>query len=126
VLWLCSQDDSNFFEKAFEALPCTYIADGHHRAASSFNVGKLRREEAKEKGVEITGEEPFMYFMAIHYPESNLKILDYNRVLKSINDLTESQFLEKIGESYDISGPLPQDSDPKPKAKGECSLYIGK
>jgi len=47
-----------------------------------------------------------MFFMAIHYPESNLKILDYNRVLKSINDLNEEQFLEKIGESYDIIGPL--------------------
>ena len=48
----------------------------------------MRREKAKESGQEVTGEEPFNFFMAIHYPESNLKIMDYNRVLKSINEMS--------------------------------------
>lgn len=84
----------------------------------------MRREKAKENGVEITGEESFMFFMAIHYPESNLKILDYNRVLKSINGLTKEQFLEKVGESYHIKGPIDATEDPRPAQKGECSLFI--
>jgi uncharacterized protein (DUF1015 family) len=63
--------------------------------------------------------------MAIHYPENNLKILDYNRVLKTLNGITNEQFLEKIAESYDIKGPLPDDADTKPSAKGECTLYLG-
>jgi uncharacterized protein (DUF1015 family) len=46
VLWRCSCDDSNFFQAAFENISCTYIADGHHRAASAYNVGKMRREKA--------------------------------------------------------------------------------
>lgn len=67
-----------------------------------------------------------MFFMAIHYPESNLKIMDYNRVLKSINDLTEEQFLEKVSEAYDITGALAETDDPHPIEKGQCSLYLGK
>jgi hypothetical protein len=52
--------------------------------------------------------------MAIHYPESNLKIMDYNRVLKTINGISNEDFLAKIGESYDIRGPLESSADPKP------------
>lgn len=63
--------------------------------------------------------------MAIHYPESNLKIMDYNRVLKSINDLSSEQFIEKMSESYHID-PIAEGSDFKPKAKFNCSLYIDK
>jgi len=63
--------------------------------------------------------------MAIHFPESNLKILDYNRVLKTINDLTPEQFLEKISDSYEIK-PVEEGDDPKPKAKQWCSLYLDK
>lgn len=52
--------------------------------------------------------------------------MDYNRVLKSLNDLTEEQFLERVSESYDIKGPLVPEDDPYPKTKGQCSLFIGK
>lgn len=85
----------------------------------------MRREAAKESGQELTGEEPFMYFMAIHYPESNLKIMDYNRVLKTLGDFTSEQFLEKVSESYDISPLEEGPADPKPQSKGQCSLYLG-
>jgi uncharacterized protein (DUF1015 family) len=50
-MWQCSEDDSDFFEKAFGNIPHTYIADGHHRAAASYNVGKKRRDAAIEAGV---------------------------------------------------------------------------
>lgn len=53
--------------------------------------------------------------MAIHYPESNLRILDYNRVLKTLNDMSNEEFISKISDSYDIEGPLPESDDlPKP------------
>lgn len=102
VVWLCSVEDSKYFTEKFAEIPCTYIADGHHRAASAFNVGKMRREQAREKGTEVTGEEQFNFFMAIHYPESTLKILDYNRVLKNLNGMTNEDFLQKLSEAYDV------------------------
>jgi uncharacterized protein (DUF1015 family) len=71
----------------------------------------------------ISGEEPFNFFMAIHYPESNLKIMDYNRVLKTLGELTPDQFLERVGESYQIHGPLDEEL-PKPSKKGECTLFL--
>jgi len=52
--------------------------------------------------------------MAIHYPESHLKVMDYNRVLKTLNGLTSQEFLEKISESYDIKGPLTESEDSRP------------
>jgi uncharacterized protein (DUF1015 family) len=88
LLWKVPVDDSDFFQKEFEKISYTYIADGHHRAASAYNVGKLRRDEAIARGEQVTGLETFNFFMAIHFPESNLKILDYNRVLKTLNDFS--------------------------------------
>lgn len=85
----------------------------------------MRREKAQAEGIQVTGEEPFNFFMAIHYPESNLKILDYNRVLKTLNDIPEEEFLQKVGESYEIEGPLADVELPKPTQKNEASLYLG-
>jgi uncharacterized protein (DUF1015 family) len=53
-----------------------------------------------------------MFFMAIHYPETNLKIMDYNRVLKTINGLSNEEFLSRISESYDINGPVKEAGEP--------------
>lgn len=72
----------------------------------------MRRDAAKAAGKELTGEEPFMYFMAIHYPESTLKILDYNRALKTLNGMSDEEFMTKISESYDVS---PYDGGDLPK-----------
>jgi len=88
VLWRCSTDASQFFQEIFSTIDATYVADGHHRTAASFNVGKKRRDAAIAAGKEVTGEEPFNYFMTILYPADNLLILDYNRVVKSLNGLT--------------------------------------
>lgn len=74
AIWKCSVEDSDFFEKEFSKIPYTYIADGHHRAAAAYNVGKMRREKAKELGQEITGEEPFNFFyghpLSLEFPEN--------------------------------------------------------
>lgn len=125
VLWKISAEDSEYLSKQFAEIPATYIADGHHRAASAFNVGKKRKEAAHARGEELTGEEPFMYFMSIFYPETNLKIMDYNRVLKSINGMSSEDFLTRISEAYDVQ-PLGEGGNPKPSKKGECSLFLDK
>jgi len=123
TLWLVDEVHSDFIINEFGTIPDTYIADGHHRAASAFNVGKMRKEKALAEGRKLTGEEDFHYFMTILYPDNNLKVLDYNRVLKELNGNTEAQVMEKIGKAYEIS---PIEGDPRPKGKGFHSLYIGK
>lgn len=72
----------------------------------------------------MTGEEPFNFFMAIHFPESNLKIMDYNRVLRTLNGMSSEEFLAKVSESYIISEPLAESDNPRPTKKNECSLYL--
>ncbi len=88
VLWKCSVEDSAFFQAEFETIPCTYVADGHHRTAAAYNVGKARKEKALASGHAVTGEESFNFFMALHYPADNLLIMDYNRVVKDLNGMT--------------------------------------
>lgn len=75
-----------------------YIADGHHRAASAVNVGKMRRKENPN----YTGEEEFNFFLAVLFPSNELEIMDYNRVIKDLNGYTTEQFLDKMSESFDI------------------------
>ena len=86
----------------------------------------MRRDQAVKRGEQITGDESFMYFMAIHYPESHLKIMDYNRVLRSLNGLSTLDFLDQLSHSYHLEGPFSPEMDPKPTLKGYCSLYIDK
>ena len=111
VLWQCSAEDSAFFCDTFANIQALYVADGHHRTAAAFNVGKLRKQRALDAGLEVTGEEPFNYFMTLFYPADNLLILDYNRVLKSLNDMSTDDFLSALEENFTI----------RPLADGETS-----
>ena len=76
----------------FAEIPALYIADGHHRSASACRVGKKRREEKPG----YTGEEEFNYFMAVIFPDKDLNILDYNRVIKDLNGSTPEEIINKI------------------------------
>lgn len=76
----------------FNEIPALYIADGHHRSASACKVGLKRREENPD----YTGEEEFNFFMAVIFPDSDLHIFDYNRVVKDLNGNTADEFLMKI------------------------------
>ena len=78
-------------------IPATYIADGHHRAASAVKVGLKRREENPG----YTGEEPFNYFLSVLFPDEELMILPYNRVVKDLNGRSVEEFLEEIGKSFE-------------------------
>mmetsp|Transcript_12924 Transcript_12924/g.13026 ORF Transcript_12924/g.13026 Transcript_12924/m.13026 type:complete len:581 (+) Transcript_12924:280-2022(+) len=120
TLWKCTSEESAVIVNCFENIPFTYIADGHHRSASAFNVGKLRQQRARAAGQEITGNEDFNYFMALHYPHNQLKIFDYNRVLRDLNGLTPEQFLTALSENFDIL----EISERAPPAKHHYSLYL--
>jgi uncharacterized protein (DUF1015 family) len=79
-------------KNAFLEIKNIYIADGHHRAASAVKVGELRRKEK----MNYTGEEEFNYFLSVLFPENELMIMPYNRVVKDLNGLTTNEFLDKL------------------------------
>lgn len=107
----------------FSAIQALYVADGHHRTAAAFNVGKLRKQRALDAGQEVTGEEPFNYFMTLFYPADNLMILDYNRVLKSLNDMNTEEFMAALEENFTIR-PIADGETSAVKARHNYSLYI--
>lgn len=88
-------------EKLFaEKVPFTYVADGHHRTAAAALVGKEKREAAPMH----TGTEEYNFFLAVHFPDNQLRIIDYNRTIKDLNGLTEGEFLKKLEQGFDIKG----------------------
>lgn len=105
-------------EKAFAAIPATYIADGHHRAASAVKVGLKRR--AENPG--YTGEEPFNYFLSVLFPDEELMILPYNRVVKDLNGMSKAQFFDAVKEKFELEemGKEPY----APAEKGTFGMYL--
>jgi uncharacterized protein (DUF1015 family) len=86
-------------EKLFaEKVPFTYVADGHHRTAATALVGKEKRDSNPKH----TGTEEYNFFLAVHFPDNQLRIIDYNRTIKDLNGLTDDQFLEKLGQGFEI------------------------
>ena len=86
-------------------------------------MGQLRKQRAIEAGIEVTGEEPFNFFMTLFYPADNLMILDYNRVLKSLNDMSVQEFMAALEGNFNIR-PLADGETTKVKAKHTYSLYM--
>jgi len=82
----------------FAKIPNMYIADGHHRSAAAALVGN----EKAQNNPNHTGNEEYNYFMAVAFPASHLKIIDYNRVVRDLNNLTNEQFLDKIKENFEV------------------------
>ena len=107
-------------EKSFLNIPATYIADGHHRAASAVKVGLKRRKETPE----YTGEEEFNYFLSVLFPDEQLMILPYNRVVKDLNGLTEDEFLTKLEKDFVISSVGKEAF--RPFKKGTFGMYLNK
>ena len=103
--------------KAFGAVPVTYIADGHHRAASAARVARLRRE----RNPAHTGAEEYNWFLCVLFPASELKILPYNRIVLDLNGLTPAALLAKV---KDLFG-LVENANPSPARVGEVSKYLG-
>jgi len=92
-------DDKPVIEKLtalFGRLPATYVADGHHRTAAAALVGKEKRENNPNH----RGDEEYNYFLAVHFPDNQLTIIDYNRVVTDLNGLTKDELLEKLEKDF--------------------------
>ena len=109
------------FELMLERMPCAYIADGHHRAASAARVCRSMREEA---GDGLTGDEAFNYLLCVLFPASELTVLPYNRVVADTNGLGEQGLIEAVAAANFEVGE-PQDAPVEPAAKGEFGMYAG-
>ena len=110
-------DRTDAIEAAFAAIPSTYIADGHHRAASAVKVGLKRR--TKHPG--YTGEEPFNYFLSVLFPDEELYVMDYNRVVLDLNGQTREGFLENAAKIFDVQ---PVNAAYHPQKKGTFGMYL--
>lgn len=117
--WVVDDDAviSGLVEK-FGDVKSLYIADGHHRSASAVKVGLMRREANPN----YTGDEEFNYFLSVLFPDEQLYIMDYNRVVKDLNGLSVDEFLDALSEKFDIEA---RGAEPvKPPQKGSFGLYM--
>lgn len=117
-------DDNIVIEKLvklFKSIKYLYIADGHHRSASAVKVALKRRKQLGK----YTGNEEFNYFLSIIYPDTELKVFDYNRTVKDLNGLSEEEFFSKVEESFYLS--KSESNKPvSPKNKHEFGMYMNK
>lgn len=97
--WVIDDDAMNKrITEIFAEIPALYVADGHHRTAAAALVGA----EKKLANPNHTGDEEYNFFLAVIFPESQLKIIDYNRLVKDLNGLTSADFIEKLKESFNV------------------------
>ena len=120
-LWVIKDVETNSqIEKLFkEKVPFTYVADGHHRTAAAALVGK----EKREKNPRHNGAEEYNYFMAVHFPDNQLRILDYNRTVRDLNGLSEEEFLAKLEKGFIIKEKGPKTY--RPRKLHNFSMYLG-
>jgi uncharacterized protein (DUF1015 family) len=103
--------------RAFEAMPAIYIADGHHRSAAASRVAAARRAANPDH----TGDEAYNYFLSVVFPDSQMRIFDYNRVIKDLGGLSADALLGGIEERFRI---LPESAPVRPSNRGELGMYM--
>jgi uncharacterized protein (DUF1015 family) len=118
-LWLVADAATiGALTRHFDAMPALYIADGHHRSASASRVAAALRA----KDPRATGEEPWEYFLCVAFPADEMKILDYNRVVKDLNGLAPEPFLARVQERFTVQ---PVAGQARPAKPGEFGMYLG-
>ncbi len=138
VFVIDAQEQIEQIERTFSGIHEIYIADGHHRAASAVKVGQKRREAHPD----YDGTEEFNYFLSVLFPDEELKIMDYNRVVKDLNGLEPEQFMDKMKELFlveEIAGiggvpasltemlsgePPVEEGIVRPKKRGEFAMFF--
>jgi uncharacterized protein (DUF1015 family) len=114
-------DDNSIMEQIkqlFKKIECLYVADGHHRSAAAQRVREIRKKENKNH----TGEEEYNYFLTVLFPDDQMQILDYNRVVKDLKGFTKESFLEMIKKNFQISSTGKKAH--KPKKPKEFGMYL--
>ncbi len=119
IFWVIEDEDLNSeIREAFKSVDYLYVADGHHRSASGTNV-KIKRQKAN---ADHTGNEEYNFFLSVIFPDNQMKILAYNRVLKTMNGNTKEELFKKIEENFEIS-----ETDKKaPESNLAFSMYMDK
>lgn len=118
MAWIVDGDeDIRAISEAFAAIPALYIADGHHRAAAATAVAKMRRGRTQNP----QGDEACEFFLSVIFPHDQLRIMDYNRVVKDLNGLDKEGLLKVIGETFDV---YPDFSARTPGKVHEFGLYL--
>jgi uncharacterized protein (DUF1015 family) len=118
TLWVVNDTKKvELISKQFSNIPSIYIADGHHRSASSALLGNIRRKAKKD----YSGKEAFNYYLGVFFSESQLKIYDYNRIVKDLNNLTVSELLQKLKTKFEVN--RVEAEIYKPTKKHEISMY---
>jgi uncharacterized protein (DUF1015 family) len=103
--------------KEFAQLPCSYVADGHHRTASAARVGL----ELRANDPAATGNKDYDWFLAVLFPADQLQILPYNRVVKDLNGQSPAAFLQAVGKAFELR----PNGSPKPAQPGRIRMYLG-
>ena len=112
-LWVIADDVTiDKLTRAFDALPAIYIADGHHRSAAASRVAASRQ-----------GDGAHSYFLSVIFPEHEMTILDYNRVVKDLNGRTAEQFLTELKQTFTVT---PSDQPVRPGSAHEYGMYLGR
>ena len=116
-LWVMDEEEAvGKLEKLFSSVPALYVADGHHRTASAVRMGQHLRKETGSADPEAAHE----YFMAVIFPHDQLRIMDYNRVVKDLCGMSKEEFLRKVSEKFEISGM----KSGKPEKAHTFGMYI--
>lgn len=116
TLWRVDAANSRILSDLFAQVPFLYIADGHHRSAAAARTAA----ECAPKNPQHTGKEDYNFFLAVTFPASQLKILPYNRAVKTLNGRTKAQFLQELGVKFNIA----KTSSPQPAKSGEFCMYL--
>lgn len=118
TLWVVNDIDLvDKLTATFDAMDCLYIADGHHRSAAASRVCAAR----KASNPSHTGDESYNYFLSVIFPDNQMKILDYNRVITDLNGLNAETLLAKIGEAFDVEM---REAPVSPSKNGEFGMYL--
>lgn len=118
-LWVIRDRKTNDrITEIFAGIPALYVADGHHRTAAAARVGA----ECKAKNPHHTGNEEYCYFLAVAFPASQLRIIDYNRVVRDLNGLTSEQFLERLKECFTVEDKGTEEY--RPAALHDFAMYL--
>ena len=114
TIWRLS--DTEALVNSFASVPLLYIADGHHRAASASRA----RAELRDQSFTHTGSEDYNYFLTVIFPDSQVQILAYNRVVRDLNGLSQEQFLDAVKNQFTIT----ENANPEPPQRGHWSMYL--
>jgi uncharacterized protein (DUF1015 family) len=122
-VWIISDDsDISAVNNAFSGISEIYIADGHHRAASAVKVGLKRRQQEQEEKGSYDPDAEYNFFLSVLFPENELMILPYNRVVKDLNGMTEDEFVDRISGIFEVEsvGTTPV----TPGKKGQFGMFL--